>query len=92
MFKSKKKKDQKPLLDITGGEDMPYSSIVRKWSVAAGLCESWNANLGEAEPLDVVKCLQKLPVVKRKSYEFRWKGMYSFDCLSYTSDQTNAIV
>lgn len=39
---------------------MPYSSIARELSIAAGLCGSWNAKLEEAEPLDVVKCLQKL--------------------------------
>ncbi|CAJ0964175.1 unnamed protein product, partial [Ranitomeya imitator] len=44
----------------------PYDILSTKWSHSAGLGEAWDKCLKDAEPADVVACLQKVKVEKGK--------------------------
>ena len=69
---SRKPKDSKAsshvidVVGIPGWEDIRYATLAREFSQSAGLSEDWNVCLAEAQPENVLNCLQKVPIEKHK--------------------------
>lgn len=60
MFK-KKDRSQKEPIEIPGWSEVPYNILATELG-GHGLAESWDKQLKESEPVDVVQVLEKLPV------------------------------
>lgn len=51
-------------MPIPGWDEQPYCIVAHEVCKHAGLCENWEKELKEANPLDVVKTLEGVPFVK----------------------------
>lgn len=64
LFKSKH--NESVPSEIHGWEEFRHSSLALKWAKFGGQCKPWERLLKAAEPLDLLKCIQKLFIEKRK--------------------------
>ncbi|KAG8579039.1 hypothetical protein GDO81_010693 [Engystomops pustulosus] len=69
MFKRKTQTSSNVSADvIPGWEQAPYSILAKEWAKTTGLSENWKEQLTNCSPVDVVQCLEKVPVIKGNEY------------------------
>ncbi|XP_066433951.1 uncharacterized protein [Eleutherodactylus coqui] len=66
VFKKKEVFDKS--VDIPGWNKAPYNVLAAEWSQCVGLGEPWDDVLEGVEPVDVVRCLQKVKIEKDKEF------------------------